>query len=88
MGRTNPTFRDMLRSLEETWQRFRRGLRRDERQEYDRLFEYAREHADSSGYLNPQEPMHPVFLSIDLEQEKRLHELEDRVNELAAEEDQ
>lgn len=82
MGRTNPTFRDMLGAIEERWSDFRRGLRRRDQLLYDRLFEYAREHADASGLLNPQHPLLPIFFSIDLEQEARLDAHEDRLEQL------
>ncbi|MDT3437836.1 hypothetical protein [Haloarcula sp. 1CSR25-25] len=82
MGRTNPTFRDLLGATEDRWSDFRRGLRRRDQPLYDRLFEYAREHADASGLLNPQHPLLPIFFSIDLEQEARLDAHEDRLEQL------
>ena len=60
MGRTNPTYRDALRAIEERWTEFRRALRRRDQPRFDRLFEYAREHADASGLLNHQNPLLPA----------------------------
>ena len=82
MGRTNPTYRDALRAIEERWTEFRRALRRRDQPRFDRLFEYAREHADASGLLNHQNPLLPALLSIDLEQESRLNDHEERLAEL------
>ena len=82
MGRTNPTYRDALRAIEERWAEFRRALRRRDQPRFDRLFEYAREHADASGLLNHQNPLLPALLSIDLEQEGRLDDHEERLSEL------
>jgi hypothetical protein len=82
MGRTNPTYRDALRAIEERWAEFRRALRRRDQPRFDRLFEYAREHADASGLLNHQNPLLPALLSIDLEQEARLEDHEKRLAEL------
>ena len=82
MGRTNPTYRDTLRAIEERWQDFRRALRRRDQPRFDQLFIYAREHADASGLLNHQNPLLPALLSIDLEQEERLDEHEERLEEL------
>ncbi|MFC5136209.1 MULTISPECIES: hypothetical protein [Haloferacaceae] len=82
MGRTNPTYRDALRAIEERWAEFRRALRRRDQPRFDRLFEYAREHADASGLLNHQNPLLPGLLSIDLEQEARLDDHEERLSEL------
>jgi hypothetical protein len=82
MGRTNPTYRDALRAIDERWTDFRRALRRRDQPRFDQLFEYAREHADASGLLNHQNPLLPALISIDLEQEARLDEHEDRLAEL------
>ena len=82
MGRTNPTYRDALRAIEERWSDFRRALRRRDQPRFDQLFEYAREHADASGLLNHQNPLLPALLSIDLEQEARLEDHEKRIEEL------
>ncbi|MWG36249.1 hypothetical protein [Halomarina oriensis] len=82
MGRTNLTFRDLLRGVEDRWADFRRALRRDDQFVLDRLFEYAHEHADAGSYLNHRSPLMPVFVSIDLEQEKRIDELEGRLDDI------
>ena len=82
MGRTNPTYRDALRAIEERWAEFRRALRRRDQPRFDRLFEYAREHADASGLLNHETPLLPALLSIDIEQERRLDEHDQRLEAL------
>ena len=84
MGRTNPTYRDALRAIKERWSDFRRALRRHDQPRFDRLFEYAREHADASGLLNHQNPLLPALFSIDLEQQARLDDHEERLAELEA----
>ncbi|WP_225336103.1 hypothetical protein [Halomicrobium urmianum] len=82
MGRTNPTYRDALRAIQKRWADFRRALRRRDQPRFDQLFEYAREHADASGLLNHQNPLLPALFSIDLEQEARLEDHEERLAEL------
>ncbi|MFC6974312.1 hypothetical protein ACFQL1_06040 [Halomicroarcula sp. GCM10025709] len=84
MGRTNPTFRDALRAIEERWQDYRRALRNRDQPYFDQLFGYAREHADAAGLLNHSTPHLPALLSIDLEQERRLDEHDERLTELEA----
>ncbi len=79
MGRTNPTYRDALRAIETRWADFRRALRHRDKPRFDRLFEYAREHADASGLLNHHNPIIPALFSIDLKQEARIETLEKRV---------
>ncbi|MFB6149880.1 MAG: hypothetical protein ABEJ48_09470 [Halobacteriales archaeon] len=82
MGRTNPTYRDRLTSLEETWGDYRRALRRREQAHFDRLWEDARAHADAGGLQNAPDPMHAVLLSICLEQQQRIAGLEARLDTL------
>lgn len=82
MGRTNPTFRDVLRAFEDRWQPFRRALRHDDQQRFDRLLTYARNHADAAGHLNHQSPVLPVLMTIALAQQRRLDELAARLDEL------
>ena len=84
MGRTNPTFRDALESVRSDWDRYRRGLRREHKAAFDDLFEDAAAHADAAGYLNAREPMHPVLVSMLLEQKLTIQALESRVAELEA----
>ncbi|WP_273837115.1 hypothetical protein [Halococcus sp. PRR34] len=82
MGRTNPTYRDVIRSLEDRWQQYRRALRRDDKHHFDRLFEHGRTHADAAGYLNHQEPELTLLVSVALEQEKELQDLHERIEAL------
>jgi hypothetical protein len=82
MGRTNPTYRDQLAAVEDEWSAFRRVLRRQNKPRFDQLFVYARDHADAAGNLNPADPLAPVWMSVVLEQERRIDELEDRVESL------
>lgn len=81
MGRTNPTYRDSIRGVEAQWQPYRRALRQSDQSHFDRLFEHARAHADASGYLNHQLVEVPLLVSVVLEQERRLCELERVVDE-------
>lgn len=84
MGRTNPTFRDVLRALEDRWKPFRRALRYEDQERFDQLLTHARNHADAAGHLNHQSPVIPVLVAITLAQERRLDELEARVEETAS----
>lgn len=79
MGRTNPTYRDLLSDLESRWKSYRRGLRRDDQERFDRLFEQARGHADAAGNRNHPEPFYPLALSILLAHERRLEGVEEQL---------
>lgn len=81
MGRTNPTMRDQLRSLEEQqWNDYKQVLRRRNQPLFDKLFEYARRHSDAIGMANPGRPMEGVLLSIALEQQREIHELQEELD--------
>ena len=82
MGRTNPTYRDTLRKTEENWQQYRRALRFADKEHFDRLFEHACAHADAAGYLNHQQPVLTLLISVALEQEKQIQNLTERVDAL------
>jgi hypothetical protein len=79
MGRTNPTYRDHLGSVEADWQSFRRGLRAEYRADFDRLFDRARSHADAAGYHNSSDPELALLLSILLAHEHELARLAEEV---------
>lgn len=71
MGRTNPTYRDALSAIEERWSSYRRALRRRDRERFDRLFGYAREHADAAGARNHRNPLVAALVGMAIEQERR-----------------
>ncbi|WP_265109164.1 hypothetical protein [Halosolutus halophilus] len=85
MGRTNPTYRDRLRRLEEDWQPFRRALRQEFQEEFDQLFDHGRGFADAAGIQNEMTVMEPFLISVCLAQEFRIEELESEIKELRAE---
>lgn len=72
MGRTVPTFRDLLDRLENDWRDYRRGLSMEEQRLFDALFQKARAHASASSQAARSEPMEAVFLSMLIEHEKEL----------------
>lgn len=84
MGRTNPTFRNVLTAVRSRWGDYRRALRGRDQPHFDRLFEHADAHADAAGYLNADDPMDPILVSMLLEQEKRLAALDARLEALEA----
>jgi len=80
VGRTNPTFRDSLRHLEADWAEYRRALRHRDQEPFDRLWEHAATYADAAGYHNRARTMDHVLLSIALAQERRIADLEARLD--------
>jgi len=81
MGRTNPTFRDRIRGIEDDWQSFRRGLRNRDQPYFDACFDAAAAHADAAGYQNPVDPWPALLLSVTIEQQRRIDALEEKLDE-------
>ena len=79
MGRTNPTLRDRLDRLEREWQPVRRALRRRHRDDFDRLFDRARAHADATGQGNPPDGWRAFVFAVLLSQERELQHLADEL---------
>lgn len=73
MGRTNPTYRDLLTRYEEALQPYRRGLRAEDQAHFDRLFDRARQHGDAATYQNATDPETILLLSMLLAHERELH---------------
>lgn len=85
MGRTVPTYRTVLENLIEEWQVFRRALRKEDKEAFDRLMEKARMHASAASYDARTDPVESLIISILLEQEKELGELRKKIAELERE---
>lgn len=82
MGRTVASFTQVIYREEEEWRRFRRALRKEDRELLDRLFAYARIHAAECSYSGRLVPFDAMLMCMLLEQEKRIDALEKRVRAL------
>ena len=76
MGRTVPTFRQLIDEAIARWSKFRRALRREDQEHFDRLFRCVRSYTQAATYQANDNPMEAILLSIALDQEKRLDVLE------------
>jgi hypothetical protein len=76
MGRTVPTFRQLVDDAIARWAKFRRALRREDQEYFDRLFRRVRTYTQAATYQASDNPMEAILLSIALDQEKRLGALE------------
>jgi hypothetical protein len=76
MGRTVPTFRQLIDDAIARWSKFRRALRREDQEYFDRLFRRVRTYTQAATYQASDNPMEAILLSIALDQEKRLDVLE------------
>ena len=76
MRRTVPTFRQLIDDAIARWAKFRRALRREDQEYFDRLFRRVRTYTQAATYQASDNPMEAILLSIALDQEKRLDALE------------
>src|SRR5512136_376554 len=82
MGRTVLPFSQVLEQEIQEWRKFRRGLRREDQQFLDRLFEEARLHVQAGVYASRPWPFETILVSILLEHEKALVELRSKIRTL------
>lgn len=89
MGRTLPPFRPALDMEIASWSQYRRGLRVEDQPIFDRLVQYARQHADAGSLAARPLLSEVIFFSIAIEQQKaleqlnrQLHLLEEKVHKL------
>ena len=79
MGRTVLPFSRVLEQEVQEWRKFRRGLRKEDQEFLDRLFEEARLHVQAGVYASRPWPFETILISILVEHEKALVELKTRI---------
>jgi hypothetical protein len=82
MGRTVLPFSRVLEQEVQEWKKFRRGLRKEDQQFLDRLFEEARLHVQAGVYASKPWPFETILISILLEHEKAIVELRTQLQAL------
>ena len=75
MGRTVPSFRMLLEEIIGELSDFRRALRGEDRLAFDSLMNKSRVHASSCTVVPTLDPMHAIFLSILVGQQKEISSL-------------
>jgi hypothetical protein len=88
LGRTNATYRNHLDNFIDKFKPFRKGLRQENKQYLDSLWEKAHGFAQAGAYMNSANPGTPAIISILLgiqketkENRKKLEKLEKRLEE-------
>ena len=80
MGRTVATFRHQLEAELARWRPFRSGLRRRDREAFDRLFDLARKHAAAATLEASPLALEPLVMAVLLEHQKALERLARRLD--------
>ena len=82
MGRTVLPFSRVLEQEVQEWKKFRRGLRKEDQQFLDRLFEEARLHVQAGVYASRPWPFETILISMLIEHEKALVALRSQLQTL------
>jgi hypothetical protein len=72
-------FSQVLEEEIQGWQKFRRTLRKEDQQVFDRLFEKARLHVEAGSKASGPWPFETILISILVEQEKEMVELREKI---------
>ncbi|HCV42502.1 MAG TPA: hypothetical protein DGH68_03390 [Bacteroidetes bacterium] len=76
MGRTVPTFTQVIQAEMETWSKFRRGLRKEDQEALDELFRAARRQLASSAYAVRPIPFESMVMSMLIMQQRMMTDLQ------------
>ena len=82
IGRTVPSFRPALESEIESWKDYKRALRPEDQNIFDKLMIVARSHADAGSMSARPMLSEILFMSFALEQQKRIEILEKELDDL------
>jgi tellurite resistance protein len=77
-----PTFRAALEDAIKRWDGYRKALRLEEREAFDRMMDACRLHSSASGQATRPEPLEAMFMSILLEHQRKLESLEAKVDRI------
>lgn len=83
MGRTVPTFTNLIDAELSSWSKFRRGLRKEDQEIFDELFRSAKLHLAENFYAMRPIPFESIIMSIVVEQQKKIHRLEEEMKKLS-----
>lgn len=76
MGRTVPTFTQVVQAEMESWSKFRRGLRKEDQDALDELFRAARLQLASSAYAARPIPFESIVMSMLVMQQRMIKDLQ------------
>jgi hypothetical protein len=79
MGRTVPTFTQVIQQEMESWSKFRRGLRKEDQEAFDEIFRAARMQLASSAYAARPIPFESIIISALIAQQRSIRELQQRL---------
>lgn len=82
MGRTAPTFREIVEKRIRDWKKFRKALRREAREAFDKMMDAPKRYSSAGSQASRPEPFESIAMSILLEHERKLEEIEGELKEV------
>ena len=82
MGKTVESYRIALEGEINRWSGFYRGLRKPDREAFDEIMDMCKSYASASGCATNPIIFEPMVMSIMLAQQKKLRELEYKLNDV------
>ena len=82
MGRTVPTFTNLIDLELSSWTKFRRGLRKEDQDVFDDIFRAAKLHLAENFYAMRAVPFESMIMSIVIEQQKAIRQLKEELETL------
>jgi len=82
MGRTVPTFTNIIDTELASWSKYRRGLHKKDQEVFDDIFRAAKKHLAENFYAMRTIPFESIMMSIMVEQGKIIRELQGSVEQL------
>lgn len=82
MGRTVPTFTNIIDSELASWSKYRQGLRQEDQELFDEVFRCARRQLAANFYAMRTIPFESIIMSIVIEQGRVMRDLKQRLARL------
>jgi len=82
MGKTVPSYRQALEGEIERWKSFRKALRKEDAEAFDRMMDACRLSASAGSMATRPSMLEAMFMSILLQQEKSLAEMREKLDKL------
>ena len=82
MGRTVAPFSQVLEAEFESWNKFRRALRREDQEALDALFAAAKYHVAAMVYASRLTPLEAILMGILVQHQKTITQLTKRIHEV------
>ena len=82
MGRTVPTFTNLIDLELSSWTKFRRGLRKEDQDVFDDILRAAKLHLAENFYAMRAVPFESMIMSIVIEQQKAIRQLKEELETL------